>query len=348
MDLLTNSRLKTYRRCARLEYIEYQLGIRPIAEEDVLRFGSLMHLGLEAWWNAQRGIGSLEPLPAALAAIQSSEADPFDRVRAEELLRGYHYRWEGERYEVLAVEMEFRASLVNPQTGAASRTFELGGKLDALVRDSAGRVLIVEHKTTSEDLGSGSTYWARLRMDGQVSTYFAGAAALGHEAAACLYDVIGKPTIRPASVPLTDASGVKIVNDAAGNRVRTKDGKKWRETGDTAQGYVLQTRPETTDEFRARLAASIAESPERYYQRGEVVRLEDEIAAHAFDVWQLGRILRESQLAQRAPKNPDACIAYGRTCAFFDVCSGAASLDDPLRFKRLDNIHPELARASAA
>mgnify|MGYP007001753624 CR=1 FL=1 len=51
--------------------------------------------------------------------------------------------------------------------------------------------------TTSEDIGRGTDYWRRLRMDGQVSIYYAGSAALGYPADLCLYDVLRKPSLRP-------------------------------------------------------------------------------------------------------------------------------------------------------
>ena len=209
------------------------------------------------------------------------------------------------------------------------------------LRDNLVRV--VEHKTASEDVSPGSDYWKRLRMDGQVSVYFEGATSLGYAAAACLYDVLAKPALRPGNVPLVDPDGVKIVHDAAGVRVRTKDGKKFRQTGDTELGYVLQTRPETPEEFRDRLASAVAESPDRYFSRGDVVRLDGEMNEALFDIWQLGLELREGYVAKRFPRNPDACVRFGRTCSFWSVCTGEASLDDPTRFTRLTSVHPELA-----
>jgi hypothetical protein len=53
------------------------------------------------------------------------------------MIRGYHARWSGDALEVVAIEREFVAPLVNPTTGAASRTFCLAGKLDAIVRRTA-------------------------------------------------------------------------------------------------------------------------------------------------------------------------------------------------------------------
>lgn len=270
--------------------------------------------------------------------------DPFELARAEEMLIGYSARWYEEPLEWLSVEAEFDAPLVNPDTGAASRTFMLGGKLDAIARDRrTDRVLVVERKTSSEDLSDGSLYWRRLLLNSQLSTYMVGARALGFEPGGTLYDVLGKPGIRPSAVPLVDDQGVKIVHDAAGQRVRTKDGKKWRETGSSADGYVLQTRPETVDEFRDRLREVIVEKVEELFRRGDVVRLLDEERDAAFDAWQTAANIREGRTAKRFPRNPDACLRYNSICTFFPVCSGEASLDDQTRYHRVENVHEELS-----
>ncbi len=279
-----------------------------------------------------------------------STADPFELARAEVLMRGYDARYAEEMsaFEVLAVEAEFRAPLVNPLTRQPSRTWRLAGKLDVLVRETrTGRKGVVEHKTAGVDVSMGSDYWPRLRMDGQVSLYYEGARALGHDPQFCLYDVIRKPLQRPSAVPILDDAGAKIVLDANGQRVRTKDGKKWRETGDAGAGYVLQTRPETVDEYRVRLLNIIAEDPNSFFVRGEVVRLDGEVADALFDVWQLGKQIREAHNAGRFPRNPDACVRYNQTCFLFDICTGAANLEDASRFRRVVDIHPELTPVEA-
>lgn len=345
MQLITQSRLAAARACQRLHHLKYELGYSALIELGGRRFGTLMHGALEAWWKAlQQGMGHDEALVCALATLVN-EDDPFERAKAEVLMIAYHERWKHEPYEVLAVEAEFRVELRNPTTGAASRTWVLAGKIDVILRDQNGRIVIVEHKTSSEDITPGSTYWRRLRMDTQVSVYFEGAGSLGHDVSACLYDVIGKPGLRPSGVPIVE-DGAKVVHDASGNRVRTKDGKKWRETADSALGYVLQTRPETAQEFRARLNEVVTADPDRYLARGEVVRLESEMADALQDVWDTSKQIQEAKVAGRNPRNPSACLQYGRNCDFFEVCSGAASLDDPNLFTRSSNIHPELAAST--
>lgn len=317
MQLITASRLRDARACQRLHRYRYVDGYRPAETSGPQRFGTLLHLGLEAWW---RGSGD-DRLSAASHAM-AGESDPFDLAKAEELLLGYHLRWGAEPYEVIAVEAEFHAPLVNPATGQPSRTWRLAGKIDVLVRDPRdGSTLLVEHKSASEDITPGSDYWRRLRMDGQISQYYEGARALGHRVHGCLYDVILKPALRP------------LLATPIESRKFTKDGKLYA---------VQRDHDETPEEYRVRIREAIAAEPNRYYARGTVVRLESEMAEALHDVWQITRQIREAELAGRHPRNPDACVRYGRTCQFFDVCTGAASLDDPALFTREENIHPEL------
>ena len=59
------------------------------------------------------------------------------------------------------------------------------------------------------------------------------------------------------------------------------------------------------------------------------------------DVWQIGATVREARNTGCHPRNPDACVRYGRTCAFFDVCAGDADIETDARFVRTA-VHPEL------
>lgn len=346
LPVLTNSRLKAARSCLRYHKLRYLDGYRPAKESDEARFGTLWHVGQDAWWTSP---ALDERFDRALEAIRGAgESDQFDLAKAEVLLTGYDARWSEEPYEVLGVETEFYGPVRNPNTDKESRVWQLGGKLDVLLRDLRdGRKVFMEHKTSSEDIRQGTEYWRRLRMDGQISTYFEGSRALGHDVQACIYDVVKKPAQRQSEVPLTDESGVKIVVDGEGHRVRTKDGKKFRETADSKLGYVLRTRPETVEEYRARIGATVSEDLAAFFQRGEVVRLETEIHEGLLDTWVFAQLLRESIRLGRAPRNPDACVRFGRTCEFFDACTGAASINDPYRFRRETQMHPELAGATS-
>lgn len=318
LPVVTNSELRTQRRCPREHHLAYGLLYRPTVKAEALRFGSLIDVALDAWWLADEG----HRLDAAIEAMRGQAEDEFELVRAGVLMQGYDARWRDEELAVIAVQPEFRAPLLNPETGAASRVHELGGKLDGLVRNLRdGLVYILEHKTSAEDIGLGSPYWKRLTLDSQISVYYAGAKSLGYDVAGCIYDVLGKPALRPLKATPIES------------RKYTKKG-----------GLYANQRgeDETPDEYRTRLLEHIAEQPERYYQRGTVVRLEAEEREAAYDTWHLANMIREAEVQQRWPRNVDACSRYGRMCDFFDTCTGAASLDDPTRFRRAVSAHEEL------
>jgi hypothetical protein len=350
-NLLTHSRLATSRRCKREHHLKYNLGYRPVVDAEELFFGQLLHLGLEAWWNSVKaGRWEAEGLNDALAAMRAVKVDPFDLAKAEAMMRGYDARWsdDARHFEVLAVEVKFETAVINPETGHASQTWRLGGKVDVVVRDRRdGKVKFVEHKTSSEDVSQGSVYWRKLLMDGQISIYFDGCASLKWEPEACIYDVLSKPGQRPCQVPLLDELGRKVVLDEKGERVYAAPGKA-RQTGDKERGFVLQTRDERPDEYLLRCAEAIAEDFNRYFSRGEVVRLEQELNDARFDIWAQGRELRENELAKRAQRNPESCSRNGKLCPFFDVCTGQASIDDQSRFRRVADVHPELVEPAKA
>lgn len=163
----------------------------------------------------------------------------------------------------------------------------------------------MEHKSSSEDIGPGSMYWRKLQLDAQIAGYLVGARALGFEPDAILYDVLRKPALRPYEV----------------NSKRSV--------------------PESPEEYRDRCIENIAEKPDHYYQRGVVVRLEDERLDAAYDAWQTAEQIRLARNANRWPRNVDACSQYNRLCEYWAACAGESTIDDPLRFER-GEVHREL------
>jgi hypothetical protein len=367
MELLTISRMRAHRACARLAHLRYDLAIEPVAEDSAkARFGTLMHVGVEAWRLAK--MEEAEPLAPALAAIYaawlkaSDYPDPFELARLEALMEGYHWRWRNEPWRVIAVETEFRASLRNPRTRRASKAFGLAGKIDAILADAEDRPWISELKTTTEDITAGSPYWRRLRLDGQISVYYDGAAALGYDVAGCLYDVARRPEHEPLkATPVekreyTKGRGCKM----CGGKASGVQGSGWRgDTGDTCVGacngtgweeaprlYAKQRdRDETVDEHRARVAEAIASDPDAYYQRAEVVRLDGEIDQARQDVWQTANLIQLGRKSGAHPRNDAACTRFGSVCGYFPICVGESDVDDEMRFRRSATAHPELTAA---
>lgn len=335
LPLLTTSATRVFRSCQRQFWLEYEQGFRPVYVDPNRRFGTLSHRGLEEWWLARMAAPS-DPdawIRNALAALEAWEAeerdpDPFELARARVLLAGYHARWASEEGEVLAVEREFVVPLVNPATGAASRTWQFAGKVDAIVRLPSGEVWAVEHKTSSEDFGPGSDYRIRLQLDPQVSNYIAGARATGIDVRGVIYDVIGKPSLRP-----------RLATPLEVRRYRKKDG---------ALDARQRDRDESVEEYEERVAEAVASDPDSFFQRFPVVRLQAEEQEAAFDLWQAGVQIRESRAAAAWPRNPDACKRYGRTCQFLPVCVGQQDVRDPTRFRVVESVNEELVGVAGA
>lgn len=125
LELLTQSSLRTYRSCPRKYYYRYELQIRPnTPDAEPLRQGKSIHRALENW---SKSGGDLE-----LALTFLDKEDPYRYAKEAAMVTGYHARWV-KPTGVIAVEKEWQMELINPETGAASRTFRLGGRVDALV-----------------------------------------------------------------------------------------------------------------------------------------------------------------------------------------------------------------------
>ena len=325
LPILTNSSTRAFRRCPRLYRHRYVDLLEANGESaQPLRFGSAFHAGLEAWWGMA---GEQAMFAAARDAIDGSGLDEFDAATASALMTGYHLRWMREPLRVVTVEREFRRPILNPETGAASRTYDLSGKVDSVAIDEHGDGWLVEHKTTSRDVSVGSPYWQALAMDSQVSLYMdAIGSELGIELVGCLYDVIRKPTIKPAKATPED------------KRKFTKAGKLYAGQRD---------RDETPAEWFSRLAEDIAERPDFYFVRGKIARTESDLREARFDLWQTAKMIRESEKLDRWPRNPDACWHFGRPCDFWEACTGQASLDDSRKFVKREKAHSELSEETS-
>jgi hypothetical protein len=230
-------------------------------------------------------------------------------------------------YKVLAVEKEFSHKVINPATSRACVGLEVNGKMDAIVEKNENEGVFenkkwfIEHKSSSEDLSPGSTYWNRLRMDPQVSIYYGGMESLGYTPEGCIYDVIGKLGQRPYKATPMEARKYK------------KDGTLYANQRES---------DETLEEFEARMTELVAADPNAYYGRAEVVRTKQEIEESMRDVHAVATMMRDEERLERAPRNPDACFLYNRQCEFYGVCAGYETLEDETKYEKLETMHPEL------
>lgn len=308
---LTNSMRNKFASCHRAFKFCYEDLKRPIKTSYALNFGTAMHSMLEAYWQGKKPF------------VPNME-DGYTTNTLLALFEGYQKKWqESDRmtYETIGTEMRFDAPLMNPETGGVSKTFHLAGKIDALAKEKAtGKVVIVEHKTTSQDIGPGSDYWRKLPIDGQVSGYYCGAQALDHEASTCLYDVIRKPTIKPY-------------------KATPEEKRKYNKDGSLSK--ACREFDETPDEWYERLSADIASRPDYYYARIEISRSDNDLLEYLFDMWAVSREIADAQRMNRWSRNPQACSVFG-TCEYFGVCTGEQDIDDVTLFRTAERANEEL------
>ena len=319
MHALTASRVSCWSRCPRQHHYRYELGARPITEEsDALVIGTRVHAGLEAWWTAHQQGDADRALEGALRAAGADVLRDYDDARISAMLRAYDTRWNAwaQSCDIIAVEAEFTAPLCD-EFGAVAKTWELAGKIDALVRLSDGRHAIIEHKTTSSDVGEGSEYRAKLALDGQISMYFHGAHAMAVPVEVCLYDVLRKPGCKPALATPVDA------------RRYTKEGKL----------YATQREDdETVEAYAERCLAEVE------LVQVEVLRSGADLSVHMADLWDIVHSIEATRRRQSSgARHTTACFDFHRACDCLPVCEGRASIDDSTRYRRLP-IHQELSR----
>lgn len=382
-ELLTISRMRAMQRCERYHCYSYEMGRRPIKTPIALFFGTLFHHALERWWmliwDRQKGATLTDDqlLEHTIHTIrdmfdsENSNATVFDLIKAEELMRGYHFAWLNSAgdFKIIGVETEFNAKHVNPETNRSSKTFRLGGKIDVFVRSiETGILTIIEHKTTTLDVKPGAEYWQKLRMDGQVSQYIDGVHHILRqngdldEPVDCLYDVAKRPTIIPftetpdESKKFTKGASCTLCRKAA----RKAAGKTAKELPNKDIPYNIEcdlcTQPtlygnqhahdETPEEFRVRLRERIGADPLASFQRAMIVRLEEELEGYRYDTWDIGLNIRRKQLRMKHlgvrawSRNPEACHSRGK-CQYYGVCAGFEDINDDHIFMTTDQ-HVEL------
>ena len=217
--ILTNSEIACFQRCEREwqhRYVDHRTG----PSTDSQSRGTRIHAWLAEWWRGNPyNFVSLEPVEAAM-------------------VKGYDARWSVPHLTHVRACVPFEVELT-------SSGVTLIGELDAVGIDpGSGMTVIVEHKSTTQDISPGSQYWQeRISCDPQVSTY-----ARAYPEAYVLYDVLRVPALR-----LLEANS-------------------------------RRKAAETPEEYVARCIVAMSEEPDKYFQRAHLVRLESERDAFERDV----------------------------------------------------------------
>lgn len=294
---LSPSSMRTYQSCPRKFKHTYLDGIEgKQLPDDKLQFGTAIHAAIEQNINRAPGAWSVREsargLDVELGALVAGVAAAYASYWTSTL----HYK---------GAEISLETELRNPR-------LTLLTIVDGLGTTAAGELVLVEHKTTESDIRPGSFYWERTLLDLQGSAYIWAARLNGHDVAHVEWDAIKKPRLTRRI-------------EAVAPEYYVKSGK-WGSAGDLKPGTGIPA--ETPLEFAKRVKETILADPTTYFQRNPVVRLEDELDAALADIEQTGEQILASWDSASWPRNTASCMAWGRRCSFWELCTGSAQPTD--------------------
>ena len=320
----TYSMWSAFRNCrmaCKLRYLDYLV---PLTFDPNLRFGSAIHQILECWHRDRDLAQVLDLIDRSYPNRAADEDQQRDWHLATAIMRGYATRYPAEEFEVVELEKKFEGEIVNPATGATSRSFTLAGKIDGLVRIGDDHFLL-EHKTASQ-LDSG--YIERLWTDFQITLYsWYVEQALGLRIAGVLYNIILKARLQQSR----GETEAEFESRHAALIAKSKTGKS----------SAKRRMPETDDEFQARLAAKYAE--QGMFHREVIYISRDRFAELQAELWELTQNFLDARRRNSWYQNTSQCFQYGRPCSYFPLCrSGCSPLVRDNHY-RVEPPHTELS-----
>lgn len=368
---LSTSTITSFKACPyrfRLAYVE---GLRPDEDTDIQRIGTNWHKCQEV--AAATVSTSIPPEDDKLEKVaeyldQCYAVPPASKTTLEWAterailaysMAGYLWMYQNDPIESIAQELSFRLPLRNPVSGRALPKAFLTGRIDRLLKRRE-QPMTGEYKSTSRPIDTGSTYWPRLRLDGQISMYDLAAKIMqrgGRLAefgltptdplvAGTLYDVWHRPLTRPklltqaatrAFLTAGEAYGehcgqafvVQIGPDdpdhpELGPRVAV-DGEdtevKMGAPPKKAGGYHPFAIRETPDMFGARLLMEIQEQPDQHFARREIARTDKELEDFGHELMHVYQSIRAMEASGHWFRNEGQCEAQASfKCPYLPIC----------------------------
>ena len=271
-ETLSPSRMNCLLECPRKYYYRYELGIEKLEKSKALSLGS-------AWANFKELFREGKPIDEAISKTVAGQQDTTNlNIPMFVAMASAYDSCFGDRnvYSHIYPEVEFDRQM--PEVPGDFRAF---GRLDAICVARNGEHVINEDKTTSQDISPGAPYWDRVLFNVQILQYVFEARKIGWDVSRVVYEVSRKPKTERKVVPELDENGLKIVIcDETGERALNKNGTP-RQTG--GDGFTIQGRMETDEEYAGRMKADILADPTRWFAQRDVYVTDDqleEFAAH--------------------------------------------------------------------
>jgi hypothetical protein len=299
--ITTYSMWSLFRNCRKAVELRYLQQLVPLERDRNLHFGSLIHECLEAW-HQRRDLGEVLALIDRLCPNRlQEEGQRRDWHLATALMNGYAARYAADDFEIVALEKNFEGPIVNPATGAASRSFVLAGKVDGIVR-IGGEHFILEHKTSGQLDGD---YLEKLWTDFQITIYAHYIEqTMDIPITGILYNVLVKAKLQQGKGETEEEFQTRRAELLAKSK-----------TGKTTAKRKL---PESDEDFQQRLAEKYAD-PEMFHR--EMLYLSrDRFEVLRAELWELTQAFLEAKRRGIFYQNTAFCFNYQRPCPYFALC----------------------------
>ncbi|MDK9699075.1 MAG: PD-(D/E)XK nuclease family protein [bacterium] len=332
--ILTYSSMQSFLDCPR-KYLNREIKCLTSKEKNrTLDFGSAWHGALERWYTP----GDQDVKCAAIKQYFSDcfpnrESDYNERrdfLMLDVMFSTYLNRFPEEDFDVIAAETKFLLPIINPNTGRISRTFNLSGKVDGLIRmKETGELYILEHKTASSVDGS---YLEKLPLDFQINLYaYALSRHLKRPITGVIYNVIQKSGIKLKMGETEEAYQKKLADRIAESK-----------TGKSALKRIM---PQTDEEFTIELRSKYRD-PEMITREQLLISPQDLKDTEQY-VWTITqKIIGEMNEGDWLP-NRGHCFKYGKTpCQYWALCRSKNSELVQQNFYDIKPPHEELAEVT--
>ncbi len=377
------SSIAAFKACPVRYLFAHELGVRLDEDPDTQRQGSNWHGMMEVYRESRKpmepltycgievkGQRKLDPVQAAVDHLNecykvvpaSKTAFEWDTERTWLMYAFMVYCWyyADDEFETIATEHRFSLPIINPETGRPDRTLApLVGMIDHMLMIEE-REMVHEYKTMASDISQKSEYWAKLRLDTQVSTYSYAARRLGWNVVGTFYDVFRKPRIRPRLLSAGEVKKFMKDHEWCGgvfevevtysmeptdkrrpieavivNNVKSTELKlaaTFEKTG------AFQFR-ETTAMYGARLAQTMYETPSDYFVRREITRTDKELRVFEAELYNIAQTMKLMSRNNAFYHNEQQC-EHPYPCPYRSICYHGRTQEvidgaTPSTFKRI-------------
>jgi hypothetical protein len=293
---------RQFRNCRKACDWRYFQELVPLEKAPSLMFGSVIHQCLELWHKKRSLELVFDHIDRTYLNRAADGAEKADWHLARAMMAGYAKTYPEENFEVVALEQEFSGPIINPETGAESRSFVLSGKIDGIVRMNNSYYLL-EHKTASQ-INAG--YLDRLWTDFQIILYsWYAEKYLGYKIDGVIYNILAKAKLKQSQGE-TEAEFEERRNALI---AKSKTGRS----------SAKRKMPEADEDFQWRLTEKYSDP--QMFHREMLFISRDQFKELQAELWELSQAMLEARRRNAFYRNTSYCFQYNRPCPYYALCT---------------------------